>query len=97
MHKENRITVSEDQLYLMKYDIISGHLKIHESLFVNENEEIAIIICHEYRHSRQNYGKFLRYVSSFIFNKNGDESIIENDAYLFDLKAREAIRGKSIE
>ena len=59
---------------------------------LEENDgEIAAILCHEYRHSRQNAAKLVRCVLSFVLTADGDPSILENDAELYEHEARQAI------
>ena len=45
---------------------------------------MAAILCHEYRHSRQNLAQVVTYALSFVFAKDGDSSIVENDAVLYE-------------
>jgi hypothetical protein len=79
---------------LAKYDLLSGKLTIQRELFAQCNGNIAAILAHEYRHSRQNYSKLVRYSLSFVFTKGGDSSIVENDAEIFEREAKNAIYGE---
>ena len=54
---------------------------------------IAVTLCHEYRHSRQNLGKVCQYALSCLFAQDGDLSIIENDAVIYEQEAQTAIFG----
>jgi hypothetical protein len=76
-----------------KYDILRGRIVVRRDLFHENDGTIAAILCHEYRHSRQNLGKFCQYVLSFLFVREGDLSIIENDAALYEQEAHNAIFG----
>lgn len=73
--------------YLCKYDWINGDLIISNGIWVEDDGTIAVLLCHEYRHSIQSWFKRFRYVISFVFYKNGNEAIIENDAYLYEREA----------
>lgn len=76
-----------------KYDMFQGRIVVRRELFHENDGSIAAILCHEYRHSRQNTGKFFQYVLSFLFAREGDLAIIENDALLYEQEARTAIFG----
>ena len=78
---------------LCKYDIFRGRIVVSRELFCENDGTIAAILCHEYRHSRQNLGKFCQYVLSFLFVRQGDLSIIENDAVIYEQEAHNAIFG----
>jgi hypothetical protein len=78
---------------LAKYDMFRGRIVVRRELFCENDGTIAAILCHEYRHSRQNPGKFCQYVLSFLFTREGDLSIIENDAVIYEQEAHNAIFG----
>lgn len=78
---------------LAKYDMFRGCIVVKRELFCENDGTIAAILCHEYRHSRQNWGTFAQYVLSFLFKREGDLSIIENDAVIYEHAAHEAIFG----
>jgi hypothetical protein len=78
---------------LAKYDIFRHRLVVYRELFCESDGTIAVTLCHEYRHSRQNLGKFGQYVLSFLFVREGDLSIIENDAEIYEHAAHKAIFG----
>jgi len=78
---------------LAKYDMFRGRIVVKRGLFCENDGTIAAILCHEYRHSRQNLGKFGQYVLSFLFTREGDLSIIENDAVIYEQEAHNAIFG----
>lgn len=81
----------DNQASLAKYDHIGRKLIVQRALFEEKDGEIAAILCHEYRHSRQNVGKLIRCILSFVFTADGDRSILENDAQLYEHEARLAI------
>jgi hypothetical protein len=76
-----------------KYDMFRGRLIVKREMFCENDGTIAVTLCHEYRHSRQNLGKFCQYVLSFLFVRGGDLSIIENDAVIYEQEAHHAIFG----
>jgi hypothetical protein len=80
---------------LAKYDRFRGRIVVHRELFCENDGTIAVTLCHEYRHSRQNLGKSCQYVLSFLFVRGGDLSIIENDAVIYEQEAHNAIFGSS--
>jgi hypothetical protein len=79
---------------LAKFDVLNGKLTINRQLFAEHDGNIAAILAHEFRHSRQNYPKLFRYALSFLFAKGGDSSIIENDAEIYEREAKNAIYGE---
>lgn len=76
---------------LAKYDHLGRRLTAQRGLLEENDGEIAAILCHEYRHSRQNAAKLVRCVLSFVLTADGDPSILENDAELYEHEARQAI------
>ena len=78
---------------LARYDHFRGRLTIQRGLFAEKDGQIAAILCHEYRHSRQNLAKLLRCALSFVLRADGDRSILENDAELYEHEAEIAIFG----
>ena len=76
-----------------KYDIFRGRVVVNRELFCENDGTIAAILCHEYRHSRQNLGKFCQHVQSFLVVRGGDLSIIENDAVIYEQNVQNAIFG----
>ena len=79
---------------LAKYDVLSGKLALNRQLFAEHDGDIAVILAHEYRHSRQSYAKLARYALSFLFDRHGDASIVENDAEIYEREAKNAIFGQ---
>jgi hypothetical protein len=77
-----------------KFDQFRRRLIVHRALFDETDGSVAAILCHEYRHSRQNPAKVFKYALSFLFRRNGDPSIVENDAELYEHEARTAIFGQ---
>ena len=77
--------------YLAKFDLFQRELRIGPGLFAEPDGSIAAVLAHEYRHSRQKLPKVISYALSFVFLENGDPSIIENDAVLYEQAARRAI------
>ncbi len=73
---------------MAKYDMFRNRLVVNRELFCENDGTIAVILCHEYRHSRQNLGKVCHYALSCLFAKEGDLSIIENDAVIYEQEAR---------
>jgi hypothetical protein len=78
---------------LAKHEPFRGRLVISPVLFSENDGTVAVTLCHEYRHSRQNFGKLCQYVLSFLSVRGGDLSIIENDAVLYEREAHDAIFG----
>lgn len=82
------------QASLARYDHFRRQLIIQRSLFAQNDGEIAAVLCHEYRHSRQNFAKLMKCALSFVTTSHGDRSILENDALLYEHEARLAIFGR---
>jgi hypothetical protein len=76
---------------LAKYDHFQRRLIVQRALFEENDGEVAAILCHEYRHSRQNPAKLVKCALSFVVSADGDRSILENDALLYEHEARVAI------
>ena len=57
-------------------------------LFAENDGTIAAVLCHEYRHSRQRLPKTMIYALSFLLLPDGDPSIVENDALLYEQEAQ---------
>jgi hypothetical protein len=83
----------EEMPSLAKYDMYRNRLVINRHLFTENDGTIAMVLCHEYRHSRQNFGKSCQYMLSFLFVKGGDPSFIENDAVIYEQLAHNNIFG----
>lgn len=79
---------------LARYDAFRGVLTIGAGIFSENDGAIATILCHEYRHARQRIPKTIVYALSFVWTRQGDPAIIENDALLFEKDAQLAIFGK---
>jgi hypothetical protein len=86
-------TACDPAASLAKYDMLLGRLAVNRELFCENDGTIALTFCHEYRHSRQNLGKFCQYVLSFLFVRGGNLPIIENDAVIYEQQAHNAIFG----
>lgn len=81
--------------YTATFDLISRELEIYEPFFREQDGIKVAILCHEWRHSRQNYYKFFKYVFSYILTKELKEDLIENDAYLYEKQVLISIYGYS--
>ncbi len=84
---------SDPMVASAKYDRFRGRIVVKRELFCENDGTIATVLCHEYRHSRQNLGKVCQYALSFLFVRDGDLSIIENDAVIYEQEAHSAIFG----
>jgi hypothetical protein len=79
---------------MAKYDFFDGRLILYRAIFDENDGTAAAILCHEFRHSRQNPAKVFRYALSHLFATEGDASIVENDAELYEHEAHVAIFGR---
>jgi len=86
----------EEMPSLAKYDMYRSRLVVNRHLFTENDGTIAMVLCHEYRHSRQNFGKSCQYMLSFLFVKDGDSSFIENDAVIYEQLAHNHIFGSGL-
>ena len=78
---------------MAKYDHFDRSLILYRGVFEEDDGTVAVTLCHEFRHSRQNPAKVLRHAISFLFTAEGDASIVENDADLYEREAHVAIFG----
>lgn len=76
-----------------RYDQVKMSLTINADMFGLKNSEIACTIAHEFRHSRQNISKSYKSAFSLLLTGTRNPDIIEDDAYFFEAKVREAING----
>lgn len=90
---DRKRAMDDSDAALAKYDMFRGRVAINRELFCENDGTIAVTLCHEYRHSRQNFGKLCQYVLSFLFVRGGDLSIIENDAVIYEQATHRAIFG----
>lgn len=96
-HEQGRLVFMDrsDQVagtdFLARFDLFQRKLKINAGLYAEPDGSVAAILCHEYRHARQGFPKVFHYALSFLFLKQGDASIVENDAVLYEREARCAI------
>jgi len=77
--------------YYAKYDYVSKVLTWNQSSFASSDGIKATILAHEFRHSLQNFSKFFRSIVAAVIFQDGKESIVEDDAYLFEHKVLVAI------
>ena len=76
-----------------RYDQIQDRLMINSDMFALSNAEIACTIAHEFRHSRQNMSKSWKSACSLLLTGKRNINIIEDDAYFFEARIRQAING----
>jgi hypothetical protein len=100
-HDEGRVVFSDNyggghvkRGSLAEYDYFRRTLIVHRTLFEENDGEVAAILCHEYRHSRQSLARVLKCALSFVVTADGDRSIVESDALLYEREARDAIFAK---
>ena len=80
--------------YFATFDCITRDLKIHRNLFFEEDGIKATILAHEWRHSKQNPNKFIKYIMSYALTRRLKTDIVENDAYLYESECRDSLYGK---
>ena len=90
---EGKSKENEDEY--AKYE--GGILTINSALFELKNSERACTIAHEFRHSRQNFSKKWKSACSVLLTGVRNDSIIEDDAYLFECRVRESIYGLDLD
>jgi hypothetical protein len=76
-----------------RYDQVRMSLIINADMFALKNSERACTIAHEFRHSRQNMSKSCKSAISLLLTGKRNPDIIEDDAYFYEAKVREAIHG----
>lgn len=75
------------------YCIHNDSLMLSCGIFDLKDGEKACTLAHEFRHSRQNFSKYCKSSIAFLITGTRDERIIEDDAYFYEFKVREAIFG----
>lgn len=66
-----------------RYDVISDKLTINVGMMNRSNGFKCTIFAHEWRHSRQNHGKWGKSLLAYVLTGENQEDIIENDAYMY--------------
>ena len=67
-----------------RYDYIDNTLIINYFTMMETDGRKASILAHEWRHSRQNWCKWIKSLVSCIILSNKNENILETDAYLYE-------------
>lgn len=75
------------------FDFVSRELTIYPRFFDMEDGVKASILAHEWRHSRQNPEKFIKYIMSYAITRELQTELVENDAYLYEAQCRESLYG----
>lgn len=96
-HEENNLIFEQpgvSQNRLAMYDVIARKVHIYPALFAGSDGDKAAVIAHEYRHSRQNFWKFYRYL--FVYHLGGmtdfnSDYLIETEANYYEKLAGQAI------
>jgi len=85
--KEGRIVFEkENTRTYARYNAFSDTLIINYVTMVQTDGHKASILAHEWRHSRQNWGKWVKSIIACMILGKKRESILENDAYLYESK-----------
>jgi len=77
-----------------RYDQVCMRLIINADMFALINSERACTIAHEFRHSRQNISKSWKSACYLLLRGKRNPDIIEDDAYFYESKVRDAINGR---
>lgn len=86
-----KVVLNKESKNYASYNCVTDKVKINK-LLLNEVDGVkASIIAHEFRHSRQNWSKYVKsFLSQLIFNKY-EPRILETDAYLFEKEIKEIL------
>ena len=84
---------TKDTAAFAHYNIKSSSLIINCCVFELKNSERACTIAHEFRHSRQNGSKYWKSTAFVLLMGYRNDSILEDDAYFYECRVREAIYG----
>lgn len=85
--KEGRVVFEKENTWTYaRYNALTDTLVINYATMVQTDGVKASILAHEWRHSRQNWGKWIKSaIACTILGKRVD-SILENDARLYESK-----------
>ena len=83
-------------LYLATHNWIDGELCLYRRLYAQSDAEKACTLAHEWRHSRQNYSVLSRQILSIVFLNRNDETLVEDDADLYENKVRLAYYNQDV-
>lgn len=73
------------------YHVGDRRMVLYPCFFLRKDGEKACTLAHEYRHSRQGWPKLLKRAVAYLILGRKVEWIVENDAYYYEYKVREAI------
>lgn len=91
-HINNKIVIDrEEQKYYIASYHMHGQLTLKRPFFEQSEGEKAITLVHEYRHSRQHWGKVVRGILSELNFDGGRIEIMEDDAERYEKQAWVAI------
>ena len=82
--------------YMATYNWGTGDLTIYKLCFNYSDSEKACTLAHEWRHSRQNFAVFCRESLSTVFLLKPDETLVEDDADLYENKVRLAYYNQDV-
>ena len=77
-----------------RYDQVRMRLIVNADMFALINSERSCTIAHEFRHSRQNISKSWKSACYLLLKGKRNPDIIEDDAYFYEAKVRDAINGR---
>jgi hypothetical protein len=96
-HDTNKLRFVDSDVACAKYDKLEGVLKINNNVLCYKDGVRAVALAHEYRHYRQSWAKWMRYLVCCAILQDKDASILENDAILYEYQAGTVIFGQRID
>ena len=73
MFGDNYRTKADPTAALAKYDMLRGRVVVNRELFCENDGTIAVTLCHEYRHSRQDLRE-VRPIRAVVLDRAGRQS-----------------------
>ena len=98
LNSKNKIVYQTEKSHnFASYDYVSGELTISWMLFQKNDAVKASILAHEFRHSRQTFYKFAKYVLSYAILRELRQDLVETDAYLYESQVKASLTGNVFE
>ena len=86
-HKAGRIIFEREETgTYARYDYFDDLLIINYHTMTEVDGRKASVLAHEWRHSKQNFGKWFKSIVAAMILGEKKEEILENDAYLYESK-----------
>ena len=82
--------------YFSTFNVATDELTIYKLCFGQTDIEKCCTLAHEWRHSRQNRAVVIREVMSAVFLFRPDETLVEDDADLYEHRLRQVFLNRDV-